>query len=459
MPESIYINAASYRNILQDHGLQYTEKDVWLDVGRHKTTDGWIVFISVVKAQIVDLFQELLPVLVELKMSFRVISDSMTHHYLNMGRYGRSSVGRVFTLYPITEQQLVKLIAILLPLLRKYSGPRVEGTYSLAPSLYAAFYNITTDSNGLKRRNLDRRHKLPVFTGLKEVKRHRNDSWLIGGCYFRLKTVKRSPKGNIYKAISLKGLKCERCIIKQGRLNMVDDYSGRTIRDRLLWQKKVLTDLLGKVPVPVVLDFFDKNGDCYLVMRFIDGIPLDKWVRNIYKQAVWGNLTVPVKLGLLTYYLKALCIIEKLHASGYIHRDIKHGNLMIAADGSPVLLDFELAWSIREQQPEPAFIAMDAGYKPPEQLSNGFPTINEDIYALGGLLLYLLTGRHPGELLAVNVSMLEQKGIDKHLVDIILNCREENPMLRPSVSKIIERIKAFIQSDLQSDKLCYPDIK
>lgn len=459
MPDSIHTAATSYRDILREHGLRYVERNVWLDVGRHETTDGWMVFISVVKAQILELFRELLPVLVELKMPFRVISDPLMHHYLNMGRYGRSGVGRVFTLYPITEQQLVKLVTTLIPLLSKYSGPRVEGAYSLCSSLYASFYNVKTDSNGRKHRQLDRHRKLPVFAGSKEVKRQRNDRWLIGGCYFRLKTVKRSPKGNIYMAMSLKGLKCVRCVIKEGRVNMVDDYSGRTIRDRLLWQKKVLTDLLGKAPVPVVLDFFDEDGDCYLVMRLIEGIPLDNWVRNIYSQGVWVNLTVAVKHELLTYFVRALYIIDKLHENGYIHRDIKHGNFMIAADGSPVLLDFELAWSVKEQQPEPAFIATDAGYKPPEQLNNDVPTINEDIYAVGGLLLYLLTAQHPGEILAVNSGMLDRMGIDKHLVDIILSCREVNPALRPPISKIIELIKAFMQSNLQRDKLCYPDIK
>ncbi|SHM37010.1 serine/threonine-protein kinase [Chitinophaga sp. CF418] len=446
MSDSIYTTTASYRNIFAEHGLQYVKRDIWLEVGRRTVTSGWQVFISVIKAQTVRLLRELLPVLVNLKVPFRVVCEPMMHHYLNMGRYGRDYIGRVFTLYPATEQQLATLITILKPLLLQYKGPRVERTHCLGPSLYTAFFKVVRRKNGHKLWQLDKGRKLPVFSASEEIEFSPRTRWVIGGYYVRIKTLKNSPKGSIYKAISLKGFRFERCIIKQGRLNMVDDYAGRTIRDRLLWQKKVLTDLHKILPVPMVLDFVDENGDCYLVMEFMEGVPLDKWVEKIYQQSVWNGLSVSAKLRILTYYMRALFIIEKIHENGYVHRDIKHGNFTVAADESPVLLDFELAWSSKDRQPEPTFVAMDVGYKPPEQLNNAIPTIKEDIYACGGLLLYLLTSVHPGLFSTVTVSILKEKGIEKDLINIILNCRNEQSTLRPSISEVIGCIKAFLQS-------------
>jgi TolB-like protein/tetratricopeptide (TPR) repeat protein len=84
--------------------------------------------------------------------------------------------------------------------------------------------------------------------------------------------------------------------------------------------------------------------------------------------------------------------LAAVHAAGLVHRDIKAQNVMREAGGRLVLMDFGAGGT-------PLYLA-------PEVLAGGAPTIQSDLYALGVLLYYLATGRHPVE--ASSVEDLER---------------------------------------------------
>ena len=92
--------------------------------------------------------------------------------------------------------------------------------------------------------------------------------------------------------------------------------------------------------------------------------------------------------------------VSALHAHGLVHRDIKAANVMREVGGRIVLMDFSGAHGIDDAHPPnlqgtPIYLA-------PEVLAGGRATPASDIYAIGVLLFFLLTGRHPveGETLA-----------------------------------------------------------
>ncbi len=104
------------------------------------------------------------------------------------------------------------------------------------------------------------------------------------------------------------------------------------------------------------------------------------------------------------------CLAEALqyaHERGLVHLDLKPSNVLIAADGQPMLLDFHLAQGpIRPDSPLPLWLGGTHGYMSPEQqravtdVGAGRPVSagvdgRSDVYALGVLLYEALGGRKP----------------------------------------------------------------
>lgn len=136
-----------------------------------------------------------------------------------------------------------------------------------------------------------------------------------------------------------------------------------------------------------VMRFFEAHGTAYMVMEFVEGKTLQDWVKRR------RPLPEPTVLAILGPLLDGL---EVIHAAGYLHRDIKPNNIFIREDGSPVLLDFGSA-RVAGAESELTVI-VSPGYAPLEQYhAHGNQGPWSDLYALGGVLYWMVTGSHPLE--------------------------------------------------------------
>ena len=134
-----------------------------------------------------------------------------------------------------------------------------------------------------------------------------------------------------------------------------------------------------------VMRFFEANGTAYMVMEYVDGAPLPDWIkpRRPLAEGQVAALAGPLLDGL-----------EVVHGAGYLHRDIKPGNVYIREDGSPVLLDFGSA----RRKSEELTAIVSPGYAPFEQYhSQGKQGPWSDLYALSGVLYWMVTGERPLE--------------------------------------------------------------
>jgi len=135
------------------------------------------------------------------------------------------------------------------------------------------------------------------------------------------------------------------------------------------------------------------DGRPYFVMDFVEGAPLDV-------HADREHLGLAHRLRLFETVCRA---VQHAHNSLVVHRDLKPGNIIVRADGEPVLLDFGIGKLIDPQDAGEGSTtrtgarAFTPEYASPEQIRGEPVSTATDIYGLGLLLYRLLTGRRPFE--------------------------------------------------------------
>lgn len=147
----------------------------------------------------------------------------------------------------------------------------------------------------------------------------------------------------------------------------------------------------------IVHDYGRDEGLLYFAMEFIDGPTLGKLIRNQR-----GPLTPLEALHVARQIASSL---RDAHDRGLVHRDLKPGNVMIQARGDDPLfakvLDFGLVKIVAQEEGEnltqSGIMMGSPRYMSPEQVTGGEITHLADIYALGGLLCFMLTGKPPFE--------------------------------------------------------------
>jgi serine/threonine-protein kinase len=149
---------------------------------------------------------------------------------------------------------------------------------------------------------------------------------------------------------------------------------------------------------------FTSDGRPFYAMELVEGETLEK------KLARHGLLSVAEVIGL---GIGACHAIEAAHAAGFVHRDVKPGNLMLTNEGTVKLLDFGVVKSEseiarRDESEGGALIVVGTPeYMAPEQ-SRGSADARSDVYALGAVLYELVTGALPHEASSI-AALLDRK--------------------------------------------------
>ncbi len=176
------------------------------------------------------------------------------------------------------------------------------------------------------------------------------------------------------------------------------------------------------------------DGTFFYVMEYLPGLSLEELVGTHGPQSAER----------VVYLLRQVCgALREAHASGLVHRDIKPGNVVVFPAGSPhdmvKLVDFGLVHSLAEVDNPEAKITRDGlivgtpEYMSPEQASGGVLDGRSDLFSLGCVAYYLLTGReafhreHPMKTLMAVVS------------DAPTPIHELNPFVPDDVAAVVAR--------------------
>ncbi len=149
--------------------------------------------------------------------------------------------------------------------------------------------------------------------------------------------------------------------------------------------------LLARLRHPGIAQLLDggvtAEGRPYLVTEWVDGTRLDEWVTRC-------SPPLAQRVGMLRQIADA---VAEAHANLIVHRDLKPANVMVDPQGRARLLDFGIARLVDAGRAatETDDRALTPAFAAPEQLSGAPITTRTDVYALGGLLYWLMTGRTP----------------------------------------------------------------
>lgn len=192
------------------------------------------------------------------------------------------------------------------------------------------------------------------------------------------------------------------------------------------------------------------EGIFYYAMEYLEGVALDELVDRFGPQPE----------GRVVYILKQVCLsLAEAHEFQLIHRDIKPANIMLTKRGGMgdfvKLLDFGL---VKSQEAE-LDVTVAGGilgtpqYLPPEAIENAEIDARSDLYSLGAVAYFLLTGApvFNGKSLA-EICMQQMKEqpqplserigrpLDEELQRVILSCLEKEPAKRPQNARELHEL-------------------
>jgi eukaryotic-like serine/threonine-protein kinase len=156
----------------------------------------------------------------------------------------------------------------------------------------------------------------------------------------------------------------------------------------------------------------------YLAMELVEGKPLTEAAHA---------MALPAKIDLLARICDG---VDHAHRRGVVHRDLKPGNILVRADGSPKVLDFGVAKLTDAEsgggsiETRVGQIVGTMGYMSPEQVSGDARAVDHrsDVYALGVLMYECLAGEPP----------LKMGGLSIASAAVLVREREPAPLGRKS---------------------------
>lgn len=464
--------------LFQGFGLQPTIRGPWASVGKTDRVQGWKLHISCVPGRARELLELLVPRLLALGVpSFKAARDEETLSRLNEGEYGGTQIGKFVTVYPASDEDVFALARELVALTQGWFGPVVATDLRLADVVYARYggFNPVIHYDRLGQVHLhihDREGKLtpdayaiPFDPGmaphnpfadwvcqLSEAEEPHapylldgQATQLFGPGYLFLDVLRPHPKGSVYRAMDLRrqdsvALK----VVKQGRRYCLADKQARDMRDRLKHQAAMHALLADIIPIPRADEYFESQGDGYLAVEWVDGISIEQHASRCLQGRALAVLTPEERRVLLSPYRELLAAVERLHAMGYVHRDLTASNIWVTPEQRIVLLDLELCHRLDDETP--AFGAGTLGFMSPQQARREAPALADDLYALGAVAVLLLTGLDPRRLVVQGEKQLAAKlarltGLKRcPAFETIAGLLDADAVKRPSLAALREAV-------------------
>jgi hypothetical protein len=190
--------------------------------------------------------------------------------------------------------------------------------------------------------------------------------------------------GEVYRAI-------DSLLERKVAVKLLSERHARDDEVRARFRREALAAarLSGTPHVVTVFDVGEHEEQPYIVMEYLEGGSVHDRLR--------AEGRVPAGQA-LEWLEQAAIALDRAHAEGVVHRDVKPANLLLDRDGKVVVTDFGIASTTGvDTLTLPGTVLGTAGYLSPEQARGEPATAASDRYGLGVVAFELLTGRRPFE--------------------------------------------------------------
>jgi tetratricopeptide (TPR) repeat protein/predicted Ser/Thr protein kinase len=201
------------------------------------------------------------------------------------------------------------------------------------------------------------------------------------GPYRLLELIGEGGMGSVWLGERVDGEFRRRVAVK-----LIRGVASPMLRERLRRERQLLAEL-DHPHIARLLDGGTSDaGEPWLAMEYVQGQRLGEW-------ALAAAPSMEQRLRLFVSLCEA---VHYAHQRLVVHCDVKPSNVLVRADGTPMLLDFGIARLLEtEGGARTATRAATPAYASPEQLLQGRITVATDVYGLGMVLFELLAGAVP----------------------------------------------------------------
>jgi len=204
------------------------------------------------------------------------------------------------------------------------------------------------------------------------------------GRYEILEEIGRGAMGTVYRA---RDPKIDRVVAIK-----TISVEGMTPSDEVLYRQRFFREAqaAGQLSHSSIVTIYDVGEDDathvpFIVMECISGQTLEALASG-------ERLPLATSLALTHQLAEAL---HYAHSRQIVHRDIKPANILVTPEGQAKITDFGIAKLQRTQFTQSGYVLGTPAYMSPEQLTGGAVDGRSDVFALGVILYWLLTGDKP----------------------------------------------------------------
>ena len=250
------------------------------------------------------------------------------------------------------------------------------------------------------------------------------------GQYRLVRQIGSGGIGTVYLAERVAGGILQRSALKV----LAPHAAGRHFVERFQREQHVLSSL-DHPHITRMLDAgIDEDGQSYLVMEFVDGIPMDAYC-DLHRYTIDQRLRL---------FLQICDALAYAHRNLVVHLDLKPSNTLVTADANVKLLDFGTSKFIDLNGRFTATLMATPAYASPEQMRGEPVTTLCDVYSLGAILFELLAGRRPGGASSV-IAMMDRAARELEPERLEEAVTEDAAATRGST---VQRLRQALRGDL-----------